>query len=117
MKTTQHMHMLITNNSLSIASIVCQFCYLSNLHTADTTFLQFQNNRAPSLFSFQCDGSLGRVTVEGDDPLEICVRISGSEGETVEANVIIVDGTATGMYVLAIADALELSLLICELNL
>ena len=51
------------------------------------------------------------MTVEGDDPLEICVRTSGSEAETVEANVIIVDGTATGMYLLAIADALELSLI------
>ena len=52
--------------------------------------------------TFSCDGSLNRVTMEGDDPLEICVRISGSEGETAEANMIIVDGTATGMHVLTI---------------
>ena len=36
--------------------------------------------------------------MEGDDLLEICVHISGS-GESVEANVIIVDRTATGTYV------------------
>ena len=40
------------------------------------------------------------MAVEGDDPLEICVRISGSEGETVVANVITWGGTATGTYVL-----------------
>ena len=38
------------------------------------------------------------MAVEGDDPVEICVRISGSEGETVKANVIIVDETTTGTY-------------------
>ena len=47
-----------------------------------------------------CDGSLNHEVVEGDDPLEICVRISGSEGERVEVNVITIDGTATGTYVL-----------------
>ena len=58
------------------------------------------------------------MVVEGDDPLEICVRISGSEGERINANVIIADGTATGMYSLCTSnicvfiDALEL----CELN-
>ena len=37
------------------------------------------------------------MTVEGDDPLEICVRITGSEGETVIVNVDTEDGTATGI--------------------
>ena len=45
-----------------------------------------------------CDGRLNHVAVEGDDPLEICVHISGSEGETVIANVNTEDGTATGAY-------------------
>ena len=50
--------------------------------------------------ALSCDGSLDYVAVEGDDPLEICVRISGSEGETVVANVITLNGTATGTYAL-----------------
>ena len=68
------------------------------LDTADPQYLQFFNNR----HVLSCDGSLNHVAVEGDDPLEICVRTSGSEGEKVTANVIIVDGTATGMYVLTL---------------
>jgi len=40
--------------------------------------------------------------VEGDDFLEICVRSVGSEGDMIEANVIVVDGTATGTYVLTV---------------
>ena len=40
--------------------------------------------------------------MEGDDPLEICVRSSGSEGDMIEANVIIMDGTATGTYALTV---------------
>jgi len=35
------------------------------------------------------------VVVEGDDPLEFCVYILGSVGETVVANVVTWDGTAT----------------------
>ena len=65
------------------------------LFTADT-YLQLRRYNTPS-----CDGSLSHVIVEGDDPLEICVRISGSEGERVKANVIILDGTATGTYMIA----------------
>ena len=53
-----------------------------------------------NVYGLVCDGSLNHEVVEGDDPLEICVRISGSEGERVEVNVITVDGTATGTYVL-----------------
>lgn len=68
------------------------------LYTADPQYLQFFNNR----HVLSCDGSLNHWAVEGDGPLEICVRTSGSEGEKVTANVIIVDGTATGMYVLTI---------------
>ena len=46
-----------------------------------------------------CDGSLDFKAVEGDDPLEICIRISGSEGEEVIANVITEDETATGIHI------------------
>jgi len=46
-----------------------------------------------------CDGSLDYEAVEGDDPLEICIRISGSEGEEVIANVITEDETATGIHI------------------
>lgn len=67
------------------------------LYTAEPLYLQLLNSRR---YPFPCDCTLSNSVVEGDDPLEICVRISGSEGETVEVNVIIVDGTATGIYVI-----------------
>jgi len=85
------------------------------LCTADLPYLQLQNSRVAIS---SCDGSLSDVAVEGDDPLEICVRSWGSEGETVKANVIIVDGTTTGTYVLTIImcssrlDALSLESLV-----
>jgi len=65
----------------------------------DTLYLQLQDNRDSP---FSCDGSLNHYAAEGDDPLEICVRSSGSEGDMIEANVIMVDETATGTYVLTV---------------
>ena len=69
------------------------------LCTADTLYLRLQSNGGNPL---SCDGSLSHLALEGDDPLEICVRSLGSEGDMIEANVIIVDQTATGTYVLTV---------------
>jgi len=65
----------------------------------DTLYLRLQNNGD---YPFSCDGRLSHLAVEGDDPLEICVRSSGSEENMVEANVIMVDQTATGTYILTV---------------
>ena len=64
---------------------------------ADTLYLRLQSNTD---YPFSCDGSLSHLAVEGDDPLEICVRSLGSEGDRIEANMIVMDQTATGTYVL-----------------
>ena len=66
---------------------------------ADTPYLRLHSN---GNYLFSCDGWLSHLTVEGDDPQEICVRSSGSEGDRIEANVIMVDQTATGTYILTV---------------